>query len=51
MFGAATLERGDDDADIEAERSGLDARDNPTISFAPALCCLVRLGIAMNKTG
>jgi len=51
MIGAATLERGDDEADIEAERSGLDARDNPTISFARAVCCVVRLGIAMNNTG
>ena len=49
MFGAATFERGDDEADIEAER-GLDARDNPaavgTGSIAPALGRIAGLGIA-----
>ncbi len=45
MFGVATLELGDDKADIEAER-GLDARDNPAIGCAPALGRIAGLGIA-----
>ena len=42
----AVLERSDDEADIEPEHAGLDARHHPACGLAPDLRGVVRLGRA-----
>ena len=38
MFGAASLERGDDEADVETHRAGFNARGSPALRVAGRDC-------------
>ncbi len=53
VFGAASLERGNDEADIEAEQSGLDARDNTAAvgigDVGPAFYRIAGLGVSIRR--